>query len=584
MEDFQLLREYVERGTEAAFAEIVLRHTDLVYSAAMRQTGDPELAKDVTQSVFIILARKAKTFRSNVILPAWLFQTTRLVIAGARKQEIRRRRREMKAAVMSESCVIPTDTPPWEEVAPLLDDSLACLGEKDRQAVQLHFLNHRSHREIGLDLGLKEDAVRKRIGRALERMRSYLLKRRVKITVSALGASLMAHGVEAAPAGLAAATAALATGPASLVSESVSLMVEQTLNQAFWSQVKTVAAWSSSLAMGLGVAAWMAVPGVPDLPRFEGMSDASAALGLEHGWLVVADDELNPLLVYDRDRGGTPQEAFDFNRFLMAGNKNEEADWEGAARIGNRTYWITSHGQNRKGKDRPARHRFFAADLQWEGTHPRLIPTGRPYTNLLADLARAPQLASFGLASAAKLAPKAAGALNIEGLCATPEGHLLIGFRNPIPGGKALLVPLLNPDRVIEGQAAELGNPVLLDLNGLGIRDLAWTGDRYLILAGPFEGKGDCHLYEWPSPGGTPRLWTQVSLKKMTAEALVLFPDLGLEKILILSDDGTRSVRGRPMKDLPANRRSFRGMWCSLVSSAVASEPSIKPQDKSANP
>lgn len=96
MEDFQLLREYVERGAESAFAEVVLRYTDLVYSAAIRQTGDPELAKDVTQSVFIILARKARTFRADVILPAWLYQTTRLVIASARKKEIRRRRRKQR--------------------------------------------------------------------------------------------------------------------------------------------------------------------------------------------------------------------------------------------------------------------------------------------------------------------------------------------------------------------------------------------------------------------------------------------------------------------------------------------------------
>jgi RNA polymerase sigma factor (sigma-70 family) len=569
-EDYQLLRDFLERGREAAFAEVVFRHTNLVYSAALRQTGDAELAKDVTQSVFILLARKARTFRPDVIVPAWLCQTTRLVVANQRKIEGRRLRREIKAAAMSESSLLPEDTPTWQEVAPLLDDTLARLTETDRKAVQLHFLSRRSHREIGLDLGLKEDAVRKRIGRALERMRVDLLRHQVRITGPALGACLLAHGVEAAPAGLAAATAAVTAGPVSLVSAPVSQLVEATLDTLFWARVKTASAWGFALAFGLGLAGWLALPAPRNIVRFSGLSDASAALGLEGGWFVVADDEVNPLRLYAREAGGPPVASFDFSQFLKAEGKQEEADWEGAARIGQRTYWITSHGQNRKGRNRPGRHRFFAADIQWLGARPQLVPAGKPYTNLLADLVRAPQLASFEFAAAAKLAPKTTGALNIEGLCAMPEGHLLIGFRNPIPQGKALLVPLLNPDRVIEGQPAAFGDPLLLDLGGLGVRDLAWAGDCYLVLAGPFESKGECRLYAWAGPGQSLERCSQVTFKNLTAEALVLFPDQGAERLLVLSDDGTRTVHGRLMKELPIDRRSFRGLWCSVPPSPLA--------------
>jgi len=566
MEDFELLQEYLEHGSEATFTEVVQRYTNMVFAVALRQTGNPEQAKDVTQAVFILLAHKARNFRSNVILPAWLFQTTRLVVAGLRKQETRRREREIKAATMSETCVPPENekTPPWEEAIPLLDHSLSCLGEMDRKAVLLHFFQQRTHREVGLDLGLKEDAVRKRIGRALDKMRVILLKNGVTITVPALGACLTAQAEAAAPTGLAAATAALAMSHAPMTNECVSSLVANALESLFWNKVKSIAAWGSVAVVGIGLTAWLTAGESRSFVEYRGMSDASAALALDHGLFVVADDEENPLLVYARDSGGFPVGKFDFSPLFHTGKKNDEADWEGAARIGKRTYWITSHGQNRKGKDRPGRHRFFAADLQWKGMDPQLIPAGKVYTNLLADLIQAPQLTSFGLEVASKLAPKSPGALNIEGLCATPEGHLLIGFRNPVRQGGALLVPLLNPDELLEGRPAKLGEPIQLELNGQGIRDMTRVEDRYLIIAGPVGGNGESHLFEWLGPGHQPRPIPQLSLKGMTPEGLLVFPDLGLSRVLIISDDGARPVKGQQMKDQPLAQRSFRGLWISL--------------------
>src|ERR1043165_7727785 len=119
---------------------------------------------------------------------------------------------------------------------------------------------------------------------------------------------------------------------------------------------------------------------------------------------------------------------------------------------------------------------------------------GKPYERLLDDLLRDPKLGPFNLAAASQREPKARGALNIEGLSATPDGHLLIGFRNPIPGGKALLLPMLTPDAVIHGQAAKFGEPILLDLQGLGIRDMAFWAGQYAIIAGSYDGKGQSHV------------------------------------------------------------------------------------------
>lgn len=566
MGDFELLQEYLERGSEAAFTEVVLRHTNMVFAVALRQTGDPEQAKDVTQAVFILLARKARTFRSNVILPAWLFQTTRLVVAGLHKQGFRRRTREIKAAIMSETCV-PSDNEsasPLEEAIPLLDHSLSCLGETDRKVLLLHYFQQRSYRDVGLDLGLKEDAVRKRVGRALNKLSAILLKQGISTTVPALGAFMAAQAKAVAPPDLIVATAALATVPSPMINETVSTLVTDALDSLFWGKLKSAIAWGSVMTLGIFLGVVLATRESRVIVQYQGMSDASAALALDHGHFVVADDEENPFLLYARDAGGLPVGKFDFSSHIQAGKKKEEADWEGAARIGQRTYWITSHGQNRKGKDRPGRHRFFAADLEWKNGEPRLIPVGRPYTNLQADLIQTPQLASFGLDQASKLAPKSPGALNIEGLCSTPDHHLLIGFRNPIPQGKALLVPLLNPDDVVEGRPALLGGPLLLELDGLGIRDITRNEDRYLILAGPSGGNGDSHLFEWTGPGHQPRLLRQVSLKGLNPEALLIFPDLGLRRTLILSDDGTRAFQGRQMKDQPPAQRSFRGLWLSL--------------------
>ncbi len=161
-----------------------------------------------------------------------------------------------------------------------------------------------------------------------------------------------------------------------------------------------------------------------------GMCDASAVVPLGSEHFVVADDEDNILRVYSRTHGGLPLHTFDLSSFLRVDPKSPEVDLEGTAPMGDRVYWISSHARNKDGKERVSRRRLFATTLSEVNGTFTIQPVGRPYLSLLTDLLQDPRLKPFNLATAARRAPKSKNALNIEGLCATPEGDLLIGFRN----------------------------------------------------------------------------------------------------------------------------------------------------------
>ena len=198
---------------------------------------------------------------------------------------------------------------------------------------------------------------------------------------------------------------------------------------------------------------------------------------------IVGNDETNALAVYLRGQPA-PAATVQLGKFLGLGGK-DEADIEGAAPLGKRIYWITSHARDSKGRAQPDRQRFFATEVV-AGPTPRVAPVGRPYARLLDDMLAAPALAPYGLAAASRLPAEAEGGFNIEGLAATPDGRLLIGLRNPLPRGRALLIPLENPADVIDhGQRARLGAPIELDLGQRGIRSIERVGDAYVIVAGP---------------------------------------------------------------------------------------------------
>jgi hypothetical protein len=307
-----------------------------------------------------------------------------------------------------------------------------------------------------------------------------------------------------------------------------------------------------AVILAVGCAVGCSAPAPPiKTDLFIGCCDASAAVALSDDLFVIANDEDNVLRVYSRSRMGRPVATADLTPFLNPQRKSPEVDIEAAARIGDRIYWISSHGRNAKGKERESRHRFFATSVTATNNEVQLKPVGNFYADLLDDLARDPRFSRFGLAQASKQAPKAQGALNIEGLAATPEGHLIIGFRNPIPGGKALLVRLLNPAELVSGGKPQFADPVLLDLAGLGVRAIEFWRDRYLIIAGPHDGNAASRLFEWNgSSAWQARLLAAPDLRSINPEALAVYRQGSSEHLLLVSDDGTLRIRGQECKRL----------------------------------
>jgi RNA polymerase sigma factor (sigma-70 family) len=200
--DQQLLRDYAGKQSDTAFAELVRRHVDLVYSAALRMVCDAHLAADVTQGVFVALVQNAQQLAERPVLSGWLHRTARNIAANTVRSEVRRRAREQEAAAMNE---LQQSEATWEIIAPYLDEALGELAEEDRDAVLLRYFERKSGREMAGILGTSEDAAQKRVSRAVERLREIFSKRRVAIGAGGLVALLGANAVQSAPAGLAAA-------------------------------------------------------------------------------------------------------------------------------------------------------------------------------------------------------------------------------------------------------------------------------------------------------------------------------------------------------------------------------------------
>jgi RNA polymerase sigma factor (sigma-70 family) len=211
-DDIRLLREYAENNSEPAFSALVSRHINLVYSVALRQVRDPHLAEEITQGVFIILARKAKSLDANTILSGWLCRTARFVSADTLKIQRRRQIREQEALMQPISNESKADV--WQQIAPVLDEALNGLGQKEHDAVVLRFFEGKDLKEVGASLGMKEDAARMRVNRGLEKLRKFFSRKGVTLSIGAIAASVAANSVQAAPAGLPAAvvTAALSGG------------------------------------------------------------------------------------------------------------------------------------------------------------------------------------------------------------------------------------------------------------------------------------------------------------------------------------------------------------------------------------
>jgi RNA polymerase sigma factor (sigma-70 family) len=205
MTDGELLQRYVRDHSESAFAELVARHINLVYSAALRQVHqNSHLAEDITQAVFTDLAGKAARLLSHTSLTGWLYTSTRFVAANLRRTEQRRTLREHTAYAMNVIHAQPESQPDWSQLSPLLDEAMHQLDEPDREAVLLRHFEKCSFSDIGARFGLTENAARMRVDRALEKLHGILTKQGVTLTVVALAGVLGVNAVVAAPAHLAA--------------------------------------------------------------------------------------------------------------------------------------------------------------------------------------------------------------------------------------------------------------------------------------------------------------------------------------------------------------------------------------------
>ena len=217
--DMDLVREYCTRQSEPAFETLVHRHVNLVYSTALRRVGNPAQAEEITQAVFIILTRKAAHLRTDAVLAAWLHETARYVAASYLRGEIRRRRREQE--VYMQSMLQPSsDDSTWEQLAPLLDEAIGRLGSADRNVVALRYFQNKSAQEIAAVLNIGEAAAKKRLTRAVEKLRRDFFKRGINVSTAALSGAVMTHSVQVAPAMLAktATAVALAKGATASIS------------------------------------------------------------------------------------------------------------------------------------------------------------------------------------------------------------------------------------------------------------------------------------------------------------------------------------------------------------------------------
>ncbi|MEU3710214.1 DUF3616 domain-containing protein [Streptomyces catenulae] len=329
----------------------------------------------------------------------------------------------------------------------------------------------------------------------------------------------------------------------------------------------------------LHYAASAAVQRAADTRYFTGSSDASAAVDVGGGYVVVADDETNVLRLYDRRTGGAPVKTWDFSDKLGV---SKEIDMEAAARTGDTIYWTGSLGNSKKGKIQPDRSTVFTTEVHGSGADTELT-LGGSYKKLRDDLVawdeKHDDRYGFAAGTAEGQVPKQIDGFNVEGLEFAPgsSSTAYIGFRAPLvppkKGGKALLVPVTNFDKVVaDGAHATVGTPVELDLGGLSIRDIRKNAaDQYLIVAGSWSAEDNSApyaLYTWDGvPGHTPVKSQDLPTKDPGGwEAVVDVPDLTAPdaRAQLITDDGSADLYGdgTEAKDLPHDEwKKSRATW-----------------------
>ncbi len=235
-DDMALVREYAQHSSETAFAEVVSRNVNLVYSVALRQVRDPHLAEEVTQAVFIILARKAASLSPRTMLCGWLCRTARFAAADALKAQRRRQHHELEACM--QSVVNESQPEAWTQIAPLLETALGQLGQKEHDAIVLRFYQGKDFKQVGAALGTGEGAAKMRVSRAVEKLRRFFTRRGVTLSAAAIAAAVSGNAVQAAPAGLANAVSAVAAAKGGAAGASTLSLVLGALKAMAWTKAK----------------------------------------------------------------------------------------------------------------------------------------------------------------------------------------------------------------------------------------------------------------------------------------------------------------------------------------------------------
>jgi RNA polymerase sigma factor (sigma-70 family) len=249
-DDMTLLREYSRHNSEEAFAALVSRHVNLVYSVALRDVRDSHLAEEITQAVFVILARKAQSLNTKIVLSGWLCRATRYAGANALTIQRRRQRREQEAYM--QSVLNEPEPDAWKQIAPLLGGAMAQLGQKDHDAVVLRFFEGKSFQEIGTALGATENAAKKRVAYALEKLRKVFFKHGIASTTAAIAVALSANSVQAAPVALAKSVTVAAIAKGTTASASTLTLIKGALKVMAWTKAKTAIAISAAVILAAG--------------------------------------------------------------------------------------------------------------------------------------------------------------------------------------------------------------------------------------------------------------------------------------------------------------------------------------------
>jgi len=247
-DDMALVREYARSNSEQAFATLVSRHVNLVYSVALRHVRDIHLAEEITQTVFILLARKAKSLSPKTILSGWLCRTARHVSANTLRIQCNRQLREQESQM--QSILNEPEHGIWDQMAPLLDEALNSLGEKEHDAVVLRFFDGKELKHVGAAMGTTEDAARMRVNRGLEKLREFFTNRGITLSAGAIAGAVSANSVQSAPAGLAATiTAAALSGTA--ITTTAAIAATETIGMT--TLQKTILVGVLAAAVGTGI-------------------------------------------------------------------------------------------------------------------------------------------------------------------------------------------------------------------------------------------------------------------------------------------------------------------------------------------